>query len=357
MNSLDQGRISDAADKPSSLVTIGIPVFNGEKHLAQALDSALAQDCPNLEILISDNASTDGTQDICKEYRRRDSRIRYHRNKENLGASGNFQEVLKRANGEYFTWLACDDILTRGDYVSKLAGYLDTNPDVVLCGCTTKAFVGEDLRATCTHVLEAVAPERDWKEARKEFFRWPQTACHFVIYGLYRRRPLLKVPVDGRTHWGRPVVLDMEFPILSRLSNFGRIVSLPDMERAYRSHAYSSCNRDVEELSTASQFWLALRMKSTLLRTAATLNVPADEKWELIKLTLHNFLHHPLGRLPEFRADLENQRVENGILRDACEERLNLIHQQDAAMRLMTKRIEELENQLAQTRAADENAR
>lgn len=345
--------MSHPSIKQPSLVTIGIPVFNGEKHLAQALDSALAQDHPNLEILICDNASTDQTRLICKNYARRDPRIRYHRNATNLGASGNFQKVLKRAAGEYFTWLACDDFLHRTDYIRKLAQYLDENPDVVLCGCTTKVFAEEDSLDLRTFVLDAVGPEREWKEARKEFFRWPQTANHFVIYGLYRRQALLKVPIGGRKHFGRPVVLDMEFPILSNLCNYGRIVSLPDMERGYRSQAYSACTRDVAELSVPSQFWLALRMKSTLLKIAARLHVPADEKWDLIKLTLHNFLHHHLGRLPEFRENLKNLRTEIGILRTVCEERLTLIRRQDEILQSMNKHIESLEQQLVKARSGE----
>lgn len=339
--------------KPLPLVTIGIPVFNGEKHLTHALDSALSQDYPNLEILISDNASTDGTAQICKEYRRRDPRIRYHRNATNLGASGNFHKVLKRATGEYFTWLACDDSLSRHDYISKLTAYLEAHPDVVLCGCTTRVFADEDPRDIHDFVLEAVAPERTWTEARKAFFRWPQTASHFVIYGLYRRQPLLKIPLQGRKFLGRPVVLDMEFPILASLCNYGRIVSVRDVERGYRSSAYSACTRDVEELSVPAQFWLALQMKWTLLRIAASLNIPWGEKWELIRLTLHNFRHHHLGRLPEFRENLKHLRTEIGLLRDVCEERLNVIGQQDKIMQSMQSHIQELEDQLAQARPAE----
>ncbi|HSI62399.1 MAG TPA: glycosyltransferase family 2 protein [Candidatus Saccharimonadia bacterium] len=337
--------MSDPPAKQPSVVSIGIPVFNGEKHIAQALDSALAQDYPNLEIIVSDNASTDGTRRICKDYARRDSRIRYHRNSENLGVGRNFEKVLQRATGEYFTWLASDDVLSCTNYISELAGYLDQNRDVVLCGCSMKVFVDEDPLDIRAFVLTRVFPEQEWKEARKEFFRWPQTDHHFVIYGLYRREALLKVPINGRNHLGRPVVLDMEFPILSILCNHGRIVALPEVLRGYRSQAYSSCTRDIEELPAATQFWLALRTKFSLLRTAAALKVPLNEKWELLKLTLGNFTHHHLGRLPEFRANLRALRLEVGVLRKVCDERLDLINRQDSLLQSMETRIKELEKQ------------
>jgi len=90
-------------------VSIGMPVFNGEKYIRDALDSLLAQTFKNFELIISDNASTDRTEQICREYTARDARIRYVRQPENIGACGNFHFVLNEAVGEYFMWAACDD--------------------------------------------------------------------------------------------------------------------------------------------------------------------------------------------------------------------------------------------------------
>ena len=76
------------------LVSIGMPVFNGEKSLAQALDALLEQDYSNLEVIISDNGSTDGTPEICQEFLKKDLRIKYYRSSENLGSNWNFNRVL-----------------------------------------------------------------------------------------------------------------------------------------------------------------------------------------------------------------------------------------------------------------------
>ena len=92
------------------LVSIGMPVYNGERFIRQALDSLLAQDCENFELIISDNASADGTQEICLEYAAQDGRIRYYRNENNLGALANFNRVLGLAQGPYFMWAAHDDV-------------------------------------------------------------------------------------------------------------------------------------------------------------------------------------------------------------------------------------------------------
>ena len=91
-------------------VTIGMPVFNGERLIRAALDSLLAQSFSDFELIISDNASTDGTERICREYAGRDKRIRYIRQLANIGGVPNFKFVLDEARGEYFMWSACDDI-------------------------------------------------------------------------------------------------------------------------------------------------------------------------------------------------------------------------------------------------------
>ena len=357
-------QMADLTERPRTLVSVGIPVYNGERYIAEALDSVLAQDYPDLEIVISDNASTDQTRAICKKYARNDSRIRYRRNQQNLGASANFKQAAKLAQGEYFTWLAADDVLVQPDYLSTLAHYLDENPDIVLCGSSVEVFIEEDPNAGSKYVLEGVAPEREWREARKEFFRWPQTANHHVIYGLYRREHLLKVPIGGRVHRGEPVVLDIEYPILSGMANYGRIVALPDVSRGYRSHAFGSAMRDIERLSKFSHYWLATTMKYHLLKRAISLNVPRAEKLELIRLTLTNFLHQPSGRMPEFRQMVHSLRREAAWIRGTSEYRLEVIHRQqeeiveqhdvlarqDLALRELGEKVAALEAELVVAR-------
>ena len=92
------------------VLSVGMPVFNGEKFIREALDSLLAQTFTDFELIISDNASTDGTEAICREYASKDGRIRYVRQAENLGSVANFKYVLDEAVGEYFMWAAADDV-------------------------------------------------------------------------------------------------------------------------------------------------------------------------------------------------------------------------------------------------------
>ena len=92
------------------LVSIGIPVYNGERSIKQALDALRAQTYDNLELVISDNASTDSTGKICREYAAKDRRIKYFRNPVNVGVYENFRRVVTLATGEYFMWAAADDL-------------------------------------------------------------------------------------------------------------------------------------------------------------------------------------------------------------------------------------------------------
>lgn len=91
-------------------VSIGLPVYNGEKYLREALDSLLSQTFRDFELIISDNASTDATREIVLDYQQRDSRIRYIRQNTNIGAGKNFLFVLAMAKAELFMWASHDDI-------------------------------------------------------------------------------------------------------------------------------------------------------------------------------------------------------------------------------------------------------
>jgi glycosyltransferase involved in cell wall biosynthesis len=98
-------------ESPSSepLVTVGVPVYNAERYVAQSIDTLLAQTFRDFAIVISDNASTDRTGEICERYAKRDPRIRYHRNDVNIGMPGNFNLTFSMARSKYFRWATADD--------------------------------------------------------------------------------------------------------------------------------------------------------------------------------------------------------------------------------------------------------
>jgi glycosyltransferase involved in cell wall biosynthesis len=113
-------------------VTIGLPVYNGERFLKETLDAILSQTYANFEVIISDNASTDGTPKICKEYAAKDSRIHYFRKQENIGAIKNFNHVFELSTSEYFKWAAADDLIAP-QFLEKCLEVLDKDSGVILC--------------------------------------------------------------------------------------------------------------------------------------------------------------------------------------------------------------------------------
>jgi glycosyltransferase involved in cell wall biosynthesis len=113
-------------------VSMGMPVYNGEKYIEEAIESILAQTYIDFELIISDNASTDRTQEICQGYADHDERIRYYRNPTNLGAAPNYNRTFQLSSGEYFKWAEDDDLIAT-DFLVKCVEVLDQDPNIVLC--------------------------------------------------------------------------------------------------------------------------------------------------------------------------------------------------------------------------------
>lgn len=116
----------------SPRVTVGLPVFNGEQYLAETIESILAQDFEDFELLVADNASTDRTRTIVEQFAARDSRIRLLPSETNRGAAWNYNRLVDEARGEYFKWAAHDDRL-EAPFISRCVEVLDDRPEVVLC--------------------------------------------------------------------------------------------------------------------------------------------------------------------------------------------------------------------------------
>lgn len=109
---------------------IGMPIYNEEICLRKALDSLLTQTYANFELVISDNASTDSTQEICREYLKKDKRIKYIRQESNIGIFANFEFVFNQCKCEYFMWAAADDYWLP-EFLEKNIKILESNESVV----------------------------------------------------------------------------------------------------------------------------------------------------------------------------------------------------------------------------------
>jgi glycosyltransferase involved in cell wall biosynthesis len=112
-------------------LSIGLPVYNGEEYLAESLDALLGQTYEDFELIISDNASTDGTEEICRQYAEKDARIRYVRQTRNIGATPNHNYVFEVSRGELFKWASHDDLYGR-ELLRRCIEALDERPEMVL---------------------------------------------------------------------------------------------------------------------------------------------------------------------------------------------------------------------------------
>src|SRR5262245_43834597 len=114
------------------LVSVCLPVYNGERHVEHAIASILDQSYRDLELIISDNASTDRTGDICRAAAARDGRVKYVSADVNCGLAGNFNRAFAFAKGRYLMWLGHDDVIAPA-FVARCVEALDSESDTVLC--------------------------------------------------------------------------------------------------------------------------------------------------------------------------------------------------------------------------------
>jgi glycosyltransferase involved in cell wall biosynthesis len=174
------------------LVSIGLPTYNRAATLQRAVESALNQDYRNIELVISDNASTDETEAICQAAARNDSRVKYLRQQTNQGAAENFRDVLRKSSGEFFMWLADDDWLAP-DYISRCTQVLVGDSEYsIACGavkhCADDGSVVRD--GDCIDLPQSSGGERVLEYLRQ--IRYDGT-----FYGVMRREQLLQEPLKN----------------------------------------------------------------------------------------------------------------------------------------------------------------
>lgn len=213
--------------QPGPLVTIGLPVFNGERFFRPCIESLLAQTYPHVEIIISDNASTDATPTICAEFARRNERIRYVRAEENRGAAWNHNRVIELARGELFKWVGADDVLAP-EYVDACVTALRNRPDAVLAYPKTILIddEGQAFDRTTSH-LPVDSPD---PIVRFRALLSALALTQNVHYGLMRLSNVRQVPPLG-------TFLASDRCFIAELSLMGPFVEVGDYLMYRRIHA------------------------------------------------------------------------------------------------------------------------
>ncbi|MCK9486802.1 MAG: glycosyltransferase [Dehalococcoidia bacterium] len=239
----DDGTAPDVPREPPR-VSIGLPVYNGEDYLAQAVDSILAQEYADFELVVSDNGSTDATEAICREYASRDPRIRYHREERNRGAAWNFNHVVRMARGEFFRW-ACHDDAISPSHLRRCVEVLEDAPPSVVLAYTRSVLVDADGNAVGTF--------EDGLDTRgmppHERFRLVARRLRYthVLYGLIRREALMGTRLLGAYESSDNV-------LVAELSLAGEFVEIPAYLFRRRIHARMSRKANTSARSVAQWF-------------------------------------------------------------------------------------------------------
>lgn len=247
MDTSQSPKAADLTDGP--LVTIGLPVFNASRYVAECLNALVGQTYRNLRIVISDNASTDSTAAICDEYAARDSRIAIVRGETNRGAGWNHRRVLELAKGTYFRWHGADDTIAPG-FVAACVATLEANPHAVLAYPLT-TIIDDDgvaVRKTSDRLpLDAPDPRVRFAALLSA---WSIT--HSPFYGVMRLSATATLPP-----FGSHLASDRTF--LAELALRGPFVQVEEylMFRRYHAKHMSQTERSERELmepETAHKF-------------------------------------------------------------------------------------------------------
>jgi len=222
--------------KSSPKVSIGLPVYNGENFVRQAIESILAQTFEDFELIISDNASTDRTGEICRTFAAQDQRIRYTRNVENIGLTRNYNQVFTLSSGEYFKWNDHDDMCGQA-FLMRCVQALDENPSVVLA--YTRALT---IDTTGQPIKEwEPRPELTSSEVEIRFRRALKQEETFPQQGLIRTEVLTKTGLLGRYP-------ESDIVLLAEISLHGPFIEIPEPlfllrehpQRAVRTHQWQN---------------------------------------------------------------------------------------------------------------------
>ncbi len=152
-------------ESKNPIISIGLPVYNEEKFLQKKIESVLNQTLQNFELIISDNASTDKTKEICQKFLKNDSRIKYFRQEENIGSVKNFEFVVKKANCEYYVSTAADDQMSNN--------YLEINLDVIRKNKNCIGSVGKtNYFGSAIEEIEFVPNDSIARKINKRIRRW-----------------------------------------------------------------------------------------------------------------------------------------------------------------------------------------
>src|SRR5262245_51423317 len=226
------------------LVSIGMPVFNGERYLEAAIRSNLNQSYENLELIISDNASTDRTEAICRDLAASDARVKFHRNGRNIGAAANYNKLVHLASGDFFRWSNADDLLDVNLVAETLPILLSTPDAVIAYGRTCR--IDENGRSF-GEFDDNLDLRQDRPSDRYSAF-YNRVTFTNIIYGVMRTSAVRRTPLMGR---GQFPHADIHF--MATMTLQGKFIEVPRVLFYRRMHGEAMSSDPIAQ--QARTFW------------------------------------------------------------------------------------------------------
>lgn len=266
--------------KNTPLVSIGVPVFNGEPFIAETIEALTNQDYVNIEIIISDNASTDNTEEICLQAASQYKNIKFYHQSENIGWQKNYEFVLNKSLGTYFCWVAADDLRSE-DFVSKLLSVLEAE-DRVACVMSDVIDIDENGEFIQSNPMKVNRYSNFLcgKTSQSIFFLNPGFNTYHCVYGLFRKSALKGVSLNFNDFLYKSA--GWEVPFLAQVSLIGAIVSIPDRLMKYRNLSEGMYLSEIQKAGLMENLWNYLGISKALLLIAFSSDMKNGRKLKIL---------------------------------------------------------------------------
>ncbi len=232
-------------------VVIGVPVYNGENYLREALESIANQTFTDFKVIISDNASTDSTPEICREFALRDSRFTYYRQPENIGGAPNFNFAFQPGDAPYFKWAAHDDVMAP-DYLRQCVECLDNNPSLSMVH-SRSVTINKQGQSIGNYDREL---RLNGEKASDRFWRILWVVHYTEVFGVMRSDMIAKTQMH-------PSIVGSDRHFMTEMILQGDVGYVEDYLFLRRHHPESFCNALKNNLARLQ--WFDPKAKSSTL--------------------------------------------------------------------------------------------
>lgn len=277
------------------LVSIGLPVYNGENFLEEAIHSILNQTFTDFELIISDNGSTDRTEDICRHFAKLDKRIKYYQSQNNQGASWNFNNTFHLSQGTYFKWAAHDDII-EPFYLEKCVSVLENHKEYVGCSSHVKVIDSEGVERS----YDTIELENKYSSSAAKRFLDYMSFRHmcYDAFALFRKSAMEKTTLIAP-------FFSSDRLFLAQIVLYGIIYHIPETLFVNRDHKDRSIKRKIsasewfDPNSKSSPKYIYLNLYKEYIKSILRARIELKEKFYCLYLAV-SYVFKNWNKIPHY---------------------------------------------------------